>query len=109
MPAACLHCCQPSAAPSRVTCSATDLPLAPTFAYVGCRAPHIDERKLGRRPQPRKLPTVRDRWGNGSAPSREGSDRRLDGFYDGLTPRRVDDLAIGRSRPSGEVPQIEGV
>src|SRR3989442_1483569 len=68
-----------------LTCSATDLPLAPTFAHVGCRAPHIDERKLGRRPPPRNRPTVRDRWGNGSAPSCEGGDRRFDSAHDGST------------------------
>src|SRR2546430_12693258 len=56
--------------------------LAPTFTHVGCRAPHIDERKLGRRALPRNRPTVRDRWGNGSAPSCEGGDRRFNGAHD---------------------------
>src|SRR6185295_8476391 len=60
MPVACSPRCRPSAVPPRVPCSATDLPLAPTFGHSGCRAPHIDERKLGRRAPPRKLPTVRD-------------------------------------------------
>jgi hypothetical protein len=34
-------------------------------------------RKLGCRESPRKLATVRDRYGNGSAPACEGDDRRL--------------------------------
>src|SRR5260370_9802770 len=80
MPAA----CRPSAPPSRPAFSAACLPLAPTFAFT----------KLGRPPQPRKLPTVRDRLGKGSAPARERGDRRLDGGDHLGAPSGVGNLSI---------------
>src|SRR2546430_17510106 len=83
--------------------------LAPTFTHVGCRAPHIDERKLGRRALPRNRPTVRDRWGNGSAPSCEGGDRRFNGAHDRGPPAGVGDLPDALPGPLRKVTQIEGV
>src|SRR2546422_847201 len=70
-PARATPLCRRRARPSRAAFSPTVRPLARTPARVSCRAAPSDERKLAPRPPPRTRPTVRDRWGNGSAPSCE--------------------------------------
>src|SRR5207302_10616190 len=91
-------------------CSASRLPLYPTFTQPWCRSPYINGRKLGRYLGPRKLATVRDRWGKGSAPACEGSDRRLHCGDDGVEAGGVRNLRETAGRAGArQVPQVESV